>query len=55
MLPPEAMLGENSIAGEALMSEQDWENFPVERITVKIADLGNACWVGKSEWVRFSA
>ncbi|KAG9051120.1 serine/threonine protein kinase, CMGC group [Tulasnella sp. UAMH 9824] len=45
MLAPEALLGENSIMGEALMSEQDWENFPVERITVKIADLGNACWV----------
>ena len=26
--------------------QYDWENFPVERITVKIADLGNACWVG---------
>ncbi|KAG8897008.1 serine/threonine protein kinase, CMGC group [Tulasnella sp. 403] len=23
----------------------DWENYPPERITVKIADLGNACWV----------
>lgn len=45
MLGPDALLGENSIMGEALMSEQDWENFPVERITVKIADLGNACWV----------
>lgn len=45
MLPSEALLGENSITGDALLSEQDWENFPVERITVKIADLGNACWV----------
>ncbi|KAG9019164.1 serine/threonine protein kinase, CMGC group [Tulasnella sp. 427] len=44
MLPPDA-LGENSIVGEPLLGEQDWENFPVERITVKIADLGNACWV----------
>ena len=26
--------------------EIDWDSMPLERITVKIADLGNACWVG---------
>lgn len=25
----------------------DWESMPDARITVKIADLGNACWVGQ--------
>lgn len=35
--------------GDEIMAEglqTNWENFPIESITVKIADLGNACWVG---------
>lgn len=28
-------------------NEIDYDSIPLERITVKIADLGNACWVGE--------
>ncbi|KAG9032531.1 serine/threonine protein kinase, CMGC group [Tulasnella sp. JGI-2019a] len=43
----EMMVDENGTGGMSAgaLSIIDWESMPEARITVKIADLGNACWV----------
>lgn len=41
--PPDNVIDEAAMGG----LESNWDDYPAERITVQIADLGNACWVGE--------